>query len=102
MGWRGWGFDTGLGTLCWERVSLVRFGGSAQASLSPLSFCPVSFHCATVWRCDGLITVFSAATKDVIPGVPVVAQQVKNPTSIQEDARSIPGLAHGVKDMALP
>ena len=26
-------------------------------------------------------------------GVPVVAQQVKNPTSIHEDAGSIPGLA---------
>ena len=30
------------------------------------------------------------------PGVPVVAQQVKNPTSIQEDAGSVPGLASGL------
>ena len=27
------------------------------------------------------------------PKVPVVAQQVKNPTSLHEDAGSIPGLA---------
>ena len=36
------------------------------------------------------------------PGVPVGAQQVKNPTSIHEDTSSIPGLTWGVKHLALP
>ena len=33
--------------------------------------------------------------------VPVVSQQVKNPTSIHEDAGLIPGLTHWVKDPVL-
>ena len=35
-------------------------------------------------------------------GVPIVAQQVTNPTSVHEDVGSIPGLTQWVKDLALP
>ena len=36
-----------------------------------------------------------------IEGLPVVAQWVKNPISIHEDAGSIPGLTQGVKNLVL-
>ena len=35
-------------------------------------------------------------------GVPIVAQRVKNLTSVQEDASPIPGFTQWVKDLALP
>ena len=35
-------------------------------------------------------------------GVSVVAQQIKNLTSICEDVGSIPGLPQWIKDLALP
>ena len=41
-------------------------------------------------------------TKKIRHGVPVVTQWVKNPTSVREDASSIPGLAQWVKDPVLP
>ena len=41
-------------------------------------------------------------SQNVEIGVPLVAQQLTNLTSIHEDSGSIPGLAQWVKDLALP
>ena len=40
--------------------------------------------------------------KNLVTGIPVVAQQVTNPASIHEDAGLIPGLSQWVKDPELP
>ena len=40
--------------------------------------------------------------KKINLGIPMVAQQVKNPTSIHEDGGLIPGLAQWVRDLPLP
>ena len=40
--------------------------------------------------------------KKISSSISIVAQRVKNPTSIHEDTGSIPGLAQWVKDPVLP
>ena len=45
---------------------------------------------------------YYSAIKKSEKGVPVVAKQLKNQTSIYEDMGSIPGLAQWVKDLVLP
>ena len=44
----------------------------------------------------------SIQDKKEFSGVPTVAQQIKNSTSIHKDVGSIPGLTQWVKDLVLP
>ena len=46
-------------------------------------------------------TISLIKKKKIKSGVPVVAQCVKNPTSVHEDVGSIPGLPQRIKDPAL-
>ena len=56
----------------------------------------------TTWQCVKHTRIISKLVeKKVIMGVPVVAQQVKNPTSIHEDAGLFPDFAQWVKDPVL-
>ena len=53
-------------------------------------------------KCPLALTASFVDSKTGIWGVPIVAQQNKNLTSIHEDAGSIPGLAQWVKYPVLP
>ena len=53
----------------------------------------------TKWLIDP--NVKCETIKLLVRGVPIVAQQIKNPTSIHEDTGSTPGLTQWVDDPAL-
>ena len=55
-----------------------------------------------IWEFILAFLTFTVGLKVFKIGVPIVTQWVKNPTSIHEEASSIPGLAQWVKDPALP
>ena len=51
---------------------------------------------------SGAPVIFELSSVKLSVGVPVVAQHVKNLTSIHEDVGSIPGLIQWVKGLELP
>ena len=57
---------------------------------------------AVPWPGSFLERELSGLSLKELVGIPIVAEQVKNPTIIHEDVGLIHGLAQWVKDRALP
>ena len=77
-----------------------RFLWSERRDAFPLSFRHLFCYCCLCVTL-GLLRNWDKRGKEKPRGVLIVAQQVKNPTSIREDEGLIPGLTQWVKDLAL-
>ena len=78
----------------WARVRIQLRTKATQSSIL----------CLVTWVLTAVIPLLlchCSRSREENSGVPVVAQQVKNPTSIHEDAGLIPSLTQWVKDLAL-
>ena len=79
-------------------VEHVSISQGFPETLSPENSKPLAF--LPLHRIGGCKLLLSGHLKKVYQGDPVVDRWVMNPTSIHEDAGSIPGLAQCVKDPA--
>ena len=84
--------QTGLRS--WVAVPVAQAGGFS-------SYPPRSLQTSTCCRCRPKKKKKKTKKSDPL-GILMVAQWVKNPTSVREDVGLIPGLAQWVKDLALP
>ena len=93
-----------------KRISLSLVTDKDHSGYKPSKMVNPAFESMSLSNFFFLIFLFSFHPLSSLPSylrmplhsIPVVAQWVKNPTSIHEDEGSIPGLARWVKDPALP
>jgi len=82
------------------RAALVTYGSSQAREAKQGTFTNTYLLIHAYLR--EIVGLVPDCCKKAAHGVPVMAQWLKNPTGIHEDAGSIPGLAEWVKDPALP